>query len=112
MPYEIVLKNNSMQPIEVAFENGNKIVILPGEKYDFRFDYAFTRSVIKADGVEYFYSWRYPPRDLIDRTRYPRRFALSFESDKKVYALRWLTSGHEDNPVQPQPVGFPLESET
>lgn len=107
MPYRIILHNRSDQVVVVELPDGAKTTIEAGGVSEFVFNESFMRVGIIFDNAKRFYAWRYPPKDLMDESRSPRRFAVSMGADGKIYAEKILRTG-EVQSVPKQPNGFPL----
>lgn len=108
MPYQIVLHNRSQRVIVVEFPDGVKTTIEAGSMAEFVFNEPFMRVGVIVDSVRHSYAWRYPPKELMDESRSPRRFAVSMGSDGAIYAEKILRTG-EVQSVPKQPDGFPLQ---
>jgi hypothetical protein len=106
-PYRLILHNRSDRTIVVELPGGITTSISPGKFAEFAFDELLTRAQVNFGDVKRAYTWRYPPKELMDETRTPRRFAAGVGADGRIYAEKMLSNG-EVQTVPQQPVGFPL----
>lgn len=110
LPMRVTVVNRSGDDMSVEFEDGKKKSIPAGQSAELAYTYFFMNSAIVHAGVKKKFSWKLPPRELIDRRTYPPKLSVCFEPDGKVYVADATASDGGRQPVQPQPDGFPLAS--
>jgi hypothetical protein len=70
----VTVVNRSGDDMSVEFEDGKKKSIPAGQSAELAYTYFFMNSAIVHAGVKKKFSWKLPPRELIDRRTYPRSF--------------------------------------
>lgn len=105
-PVRVILVNNSGRSIVVDI-SAHQRTIPSAASSEFTFGQLLENGRILSAGVAYRYTGSLPPRELMLRTNYPEKFALSFEPDGTLRLLKLLPSGATE-PLAEQPVGYPL----